>query len=208
MAWRLRLLISKKRTSLRCLGSLVFLNESVAGQIVRPELPPCHTGKVVPTIIAFMLIREATEADAVGIAQVVKQITEIRAVANVAMEDVAARIRDGLAKVSRSGTSTVLLGVTDRGEVASYCAVHWVPMLFLPGGEGYVTELFVRPSDRGKGLGSSLIGPVEEKARQRGCARLSLLNGRDGESYQRHFYGKRQWVERAQMANFILPLAS
>src|ERR1700733_11079324 len=104
-----------------------------------------------------MLIREATEADAVGIAQVVKQITEIWSVANVPTKDVAGSVRGGLSAVSRSGTSTVLVVVTDGGEIAGYCAIHWVPFLFLPGGEAYVTELFIRPSGRGTGLGSSLL---------------------------------------------------
>jgi ribosomal protein S18 acetylase RimI-like enzyme len=155
-----------------------------------------------------MLIREAVESDAMGIAQVVKQISEVQSVAGVTTEDIRDRIARGLSLVARSETSTVLVGAGDDGAIAGYCAVHWVPFLFLSGGEAYITELFVRPSDRSYGLGSLLLREVENRSRQRGCSRLSLLNSRDRESYKRGFYTKRNWVERGQMANFILPISN
>ncbi len=94
----------------------------------------------------------------------------------------------------------------NAGEILGYCAAHWVPLLFLPGGEAYVTELYVRERDSGQGIGSRLLDEVVALATSHGCSRISLLNGRFGQSYRRQFYAKRGWVERSEMANFILPL--
>jgi len=81
--------------------------------------------------------------------------------------------------------------------------VHWLSYLFLPGPEGYVSELFLRPSARGQGLGASLLETVKAEAQERGAYRLSLLNNKSRESYERGFYTKQGWEERPLMANFI-----
>jgi hypothetical protein len=47
---------------------------------------------------------------------------------------------------------------------------------------------------------------VKEEAKSRGCSRLSLLNMRDRESYQRAFYAKDGWEERTDAANFVFDL--
>ena len=39
-----------------------------------------------------------------------------------------------------------------------------------------------------------------------GIVALGLLNDRDRESYQRHFYAKHGWTERPTMASFVRPL--
>jgi hypothetical protein len=51
-----------------------------------------------------------------------------------------------------------------------------------------------------------LLDSLEAEARTRGCARLSLLNLRERESYRRGFYLKRGWTERADAANLIKKL--
>jgi GNAT superfamily N-acetyltransferase len=63
--------------------------------------------------------------------------------------------------------------------------------------------LFLRPSARGQGLGAELLETVKAEARERGAFRLSLLNNRSRESYERGFYQKHSWEERQIMANFI-----
>jgi GNAT superfamily N-acetyltransferase len=102
----------------------------------------------------------------------------------------------------------ILVAENGDGEIAGYCAVHWVPFLFLSGGEAYITELFVRPADSGKRIGTSLLDQVIAEARRRGCARVSLLNGRDSEAYRRNFYAQRGWIERDRLANFVFPLSN
>ena len=109
--------------------------------------------------------------------------------------------------MAASGSSTTYVIESSEGTIVGYGAVHWVPFLFLAGGEAYVTELFVRPSDTGKGAGSNLLETIVTEAKRRGCARVSLLNGRDVDSYRRSFYKNRGWVERDGMANFILPIS-
>jgi GNAT superfamily N-acetyltransferase len=99
------------------------------------------------------------------------------------------------------------VGVMEDGIVDGYCAMHWTPFLFFPGPECYISELFVRPDNRGSGLGTELLREAEARARQRGCVRLSLLNGKESESYKRGFYAGRNWEERHHMANFVLQIA-
>ena len=91
--------------------------------------------------------------------------------------------------------------------MVGYAAVHWLPYLLLAGPEGYVSELFVRDSEQGKGVGTKLLEVVKREAEERGCSRLMLLNMRYRESYQRGFYKKLGWQEREDAANFVLQLA-
>ncbi|MGA2489073.1 MAG: GNAT family N-acetyltransferase [Anaerolineales bacterium] len=73
---------------------------------------------------------------------------------------------------------------------------------------GYISELFIKDSARGHGIGSRLLETVESEAIRRGCTRLDLLNMRQRESYQREFYTKQGWEERPQAANFVKYLGS
>jgi GNAT superfamily N-acetyltransferase len=77
----------------------------------------------------------------------------------------------------------------------------------MSGPEGFVSELFVSEGARGQGVGRELLRVIESEARARGCQRLSLTNLRDRESYQRQFYVKAGWRERAEAANFIYTLS-
>jgi hypothetical protein len=52
-------------------------------------------------------------------------------------------------------------------------------------------------------VGAAVLTAAQTEAAQRGCVRLSLLNGKQRESYQRSFYQKHGWEERPFMANFI-----
>lgn len=153
-----------------------------------------------------MRIHEASLRDAPGIADLLSEITELRSVVSENRAGMIARVERELALAIASPQSAVLVATSEAGQIVGYCAVHWVPFLFLPGPEAYVTELFVQPNTRSEGVGTALLQHAEAKAREHGCSRLALLNGRDGESYRRQFYAKRGWIERDKMANFILPL--
>ncbi len=52
-------------------------------------------------------------------------------------------------------------------------------------------------------MGTRLLQAVKEEAVQRGCSRLSLLNMRDRESYQREFLRQRRLAGTDDAANFI-----
>ena len=87
-----------------------------------------------------------------------------------------------------------------------YCAVHWLPIAFLQGWEAYLSELFIAEHARGWGVGSCLLDSAVAAAREKGCARIWLINNRERASYQRGFYEQHGWIEQAQMARFVLPL--
>ncbi|MFN8457118.1 MAG: GNAT family N-acetyltransferase [Anaerolineae bacterium] len=90
--------------------------------------------------------------------------------------------------------------------IVGYVSVHWLPYLFFSGPEGFVSELFIREAARGQSVGKQLLETVKTEAVERGCARLSLINMRQRESYQRGFYQQCDWEERPEAANFVLRL--
>lgn len=120
--------------------------------------------------------------------------------------EVQAQVRKELALCLADASHSVYLAVDAQDQVLGYAAVHWLPYLFLPGPEGYVSELFVAEADRGQGIGAQLLEAVKNEAGTRGASRLTLINLRDRESYQRGFYAKHGWQEREDAANFILDM--
>jgi GNAT superfamily N-acetyltransferase len=102
---------------------------------------------------------------------------------------------------------SIYIAADEDGAFLGYCAVHWLPYLFLSAPEGYISELFILEQGRGQGLGGRLLEAVEEEARSRGCSRLQLINGRDRESYRRGFYTKHGYEER-DMAPFLKRLSA
>jgi GNAT superfamily N-acetyltransferase len=151
-------------------------------------------------------IRNATENDVSEIAAIVRglqQFAHINEEPPLATEQ---RIRHHFRLCAANDSHTVYVAEHTNGQVLGYTVVHWLPYLLLKGTEGYVSELFVRVSAQGRGIGRLLLETVKTEAKQRGCYRLSLLNMRNRESYQRDFYKKVGWEEREHAANFILPL--
>lgn len=105
-----------------------------------------------------------------------------------------------------SDDHTLLVSEDENGNLKAYSAVHWLPYLFMPGSEGYISELFVSIDSRSLGIGTRLLDTIRLEAQQRGCTRLSLINMRHRESYQRGFYKSHGWQERPEAANFLLTL--
>ena len=101
---------------------------------------------------------------------------------------------------------SIYVAETAQYGVIGYACVHWLPYLFLPGPEGYLSELFVEQTHRGKGVGKQLLNSIVTEAKHRDCSRLMLITSRGRESYRREFYLKQGWVERDGMANFVLRL--
>jgi ribosomal protein S18 acetylase RimI-like enzyme len=102
---------------------------------------------------------------------------------------------------------TMLVAELD-GAAAGYTHVHWVSALFLPGPEGYVTELFVQRGARGRGCGTALLQAVEAIGVERRAARLFLLNGRQSEAYSGGYYPRRGFVEAVHLAAFRRELSA
>ncbi|MCP4603261.1 MAG: GNAT family N-acetyltransferase [Proteobacteria bacterium] len=93
--------------------------------------------------------------------------------------------------------------VADHDGVVGYVAVHWIPFPMLGGREGYISDLVIRATDRGTGIGSCLLSAVEARARELGCVRLMLNNRTTSESYRRAFYFKHGFRQRDQFANLV-----
>ena len=105
-------------------------------------------------------------------------------------------------------TSTLLVVEAAAGNLIGYANVHWVHGLFLPGPEGYLSELFLAADQRGAGIGTELLRVIIAEARERGAYRLSLLNAKARPSYERAYYEQRGWREREEIASFVYLLGA
>jgi GNAT superfamily N-acetyltransferase len=151
-------------------------------------------------------IRKAIENDVSAITGILRELGWFAHITSESTTTTKHRINHHF-KLCANNSHSIYVAEKPDGEVVGYTAVHWLPYLMLAGPEGYVSELFVRDSERGQGIGTKLLEAVKQEAKERGCSRLSLLNVRYRESYQRGFYMKLGWQEREQVANFILQLA-
>jgi GNAT superfamily N-acetyltransferase len=148
-------------------------------------------------------IRKVQPGDTRPLTTLLRELGWFKRIANEPVEKTFAIVASQLEQCLRDGSHSLYVAEDQAGELAGYVSVHWLPYLFLPGSEGFISELFIRETDRGAGLGSRLLQAVKEEARERGCYRLSLLNSRQRESYQRRFYQKQGWEERPDMVNFV-----
>jgi GNAT superfamily N-acetyltransferase len=116
------------------------------------------------------------------------------------------RIREHISQCLADDSHSVYAAEDESQRTIGYASVHFLPYLFLPGPEGYVSELFIASQARGHGIGTALLDQVIDDAKQRGCSRLSLINSRTRESYERKFYESHGWKERTEVAAFVFPL--
>lgn len=151
-------------------------------------------------------IRTASLEDAIPIAGLLRAMGWFARMQAERPEETQRKLKVQLERCLADDSHAVLVAENPAGAIVGYAAVHWLPYLIHAGPEGYVSELFIDETYRGQGIGSALLDAVTALARQRGCARLSLLNMRGRESYQRQFYGKHGWEERPDAANFVLCL--
>ncbi|MCB0172482.1 MAG: GNAT family N-acetyltransferase [Anaerolineae bacterium] len=149
------------------------------------------------------IIRRATLDNALGIAMLLHDLGWSDRIAAEKPNETADRIGRHLALCQADDSHSVYVAETDEAEIVGYISVHWLPYLIHLGPEGFISELFVKSSFRGRRIGSRLLATVEAEAEQRGCARLGLINNRERESYHRQFYKKQGWEERDWAANFV-----
>ena len=151
-------------------------------------------------------IRRMTEADAAAVAHILRSLGWFEFLKDESFEESEARITRSIAQNLRDRSHSLFVAEEQDRGIVGYVAVHWLPYLLLKAPEGYVSELFVAESTRGKGLGAALLQKVRDEAQERGCSRLTLINVRTRESYQRQFYKKQGWTERPDDARFVLNL--
>jgi GNAT superfamily N-acetyltransferase len=148
-------------------------------------------------------IRTAQFTDCADLADLLREIGWFMTINTKTPEEATQHIEAHLAECLADESHSVYVSVDENGQVVGYISVHWLAYLFMPGPEGFISELFVRPAASGQGVGTELLETVREQALARGCHRLSLLNGKERESYVRGFYQKHGWLERPDMSNFI-----
>lgn len=144
-------------------------------------------------------VRPAEDRDSTEIARIILELGYFSSLTEGESEaETAGRVRRQLALCRADGSHTVLVAEVE-GEMRGYISVHWMPDLW-GFTDGYISELFVRESARGGGLGGVLLEAVEREGRRRGVNRLMLFNRKGRDSYQRGFYQKHGWTEREDVA--------
>ncbi|MGO9482912.1 MAG: GNAT family N-acetyltransferase [Candidatus Kryptoniota bacterium] len=150
-------------------------------------------------------IRLANPGDIPGITDILRNLGWFDKLSHAPLEVAQGQIGRHLALCMSDESHTVYVA-EEGGVIEGYVSVHWIPFLFLRGPEGYISELVVADPNRGHGIGAQLLEKVNADAKKHCCSRLSLLNSRGRESYQRGFYQKHGWTERTDMANFIFKI--
>jgi GNAT superfamily N-acetyltransferase len=148
-------------------------------------------------------IRQGSAQDAPQLAELLREIGWFESFKNEPLETAMQGVRLHIEQCLADNSHSIFIAEPRDGKIVGYGSVHWLPYLFLKGPEGYVSELFVRETARGQGVGRELLRNIEMEAQARGCVRLSLINLRNRESYMRRFYVKAGWEERSEAANFI-----
>jgi GNAT superfamily N-acetyltransferase len=122
------------------------------------------------------LIRKAQAKDAGHIAAILRELGWFAQMNSESVEATRVRIAKRLELYEAQHNPSVYVAENADGEIVGYVSVHWLSYLLYDGPEGYISELFVRESGRGQGIGTQLLATVENEARTRGCSRLRLLN--------------------------------
>ena len=149
------------------------------------------------------IIRAVKLEDAGALADLVRELGEFSSVIQEVPAVTFGRVERHLGIITKSERHTLLVA-EDNGEIVGYCSAHWIPMMSQL--SGFVSELFVKASRRGEGVGTRLLEHIEKEARARGCDRLHLENFRTKASYERSYYAKHGFSERPAAASFILDL--
>ncbi len=151
-------------------------------------------------------IRNVQFQDAEDITSIIREVGWFEHLKSEAAQTTAERVLQHISLCLADDSHSAFVAEDEEHKVIGYSSVHYLPYFFLPGPEGYVSELFISAKARGQGVGTALLEQVIAEARRRGCARLSLINSRTRESYQRKFYERHGWKEHTEVAAFVLPL--
>lgn len=152
-----------------------------------------------------LIVRPSVLTDSPALAQFLLDLHYFSALEGITLEEAEIRVTHNITACLADTSHSVYVAVSDDA-IVGYVAVHWLPCLYMPGPEGFISELFVGESTRGQGVGAQLLDTVIAEARQRGCARLELINMKHRDSYLRGFYSKQGWEERPIAANFVYTL--
>ena len=149
-----------------------------------------------------MQIRPAHQLDARAFATFLIELDWFSYVKGKSFEEILQVCERNLAVES----DRVLLVAVEGETILGYANLVFNHTMWLPGPSAYLSELFIHPEARGKGVGSALINAVIDAATQANAYRIMLNNSRERDSYTRGFYLKHGFEERPEMANFVLKL--
>jgi GNAT superfamily N-acetyltransferase len=153
-----------------------------------------------------IMVREAKMSDVEGITTILRELQWFETIDSESFEESKNRVNERLLLCQADDSHSVFVAEGDDSRVMGYASVHWLPYFYLPGLEGYISELFIMESDRGHGVGTLILESIKLEANERGCSRLRLINMRKKESYHREFYKKLGWEERTGDFSFELLL--
>ena len=148
-------------------------------------------------------IRNAELRDTTAIAEILRGLGLFPYLAAETLVQTQTHVREHVKLCLSDNSHSIYVAELPGTGIVGYVAAHWLPYLMLMGPEGYISELFVKAAGRSRGVGGTLLDVVKREAKARGCFRLSLLNLRNRESYERGFYVKQGWQERPDAANFL-----
>lgn len=112
---------------------------------------------------------------------------------------------EGLLAISRAliadpGREGVqLIARNDEREAIGFATVYWSWDTLIAARTGIMHDLFVRPSDRGRGAADLLIEACVEECRRHGAAKLGWQTARDNKRaqavYERVGASREEWVD-------------
>lgn len=150
-----------------------------------------------------VIIRRANSSDALSISQLLHEIGYLKYIDQETLPETESRIKDSVLVLSQLTNHVLLVAAQEESSIIlGYGAAHFYANLLI-GNEGYISELYLRPSATNKGIGGRLLAALEDEGRSRNCRRLRLTNWRIRESYQRGFYAKHGWQENSDAAEFV-----
>ncbi|MGE4505124.1 MAG: GNAT family N-acetyltransferase [Desulfovibrionaceae bacterium] len=152
-----------------------------------------------------MRIREMRAGDGEDVARIQLEMSWMVWLQGRDAASLGAELEGRISAMAERATDTALVAEID-GLAVGYAVAHWQRPLALPAPEGYLGELFVLEEFRGRGAGSALLERVVELARERGCFRVRLINGKESEAYLRGFYLRCGFAEREHIRDFCLML--
>lgn len=137
-------------------------------------------------------IREATADDVPVLLPLVEKYWSFEAIPGFESDRVAAQL-DRLLSERRLGSGWIS---TADGVAVGYLLAVYVFSLEHLGVTAEIDELFVRSSQRGRGIGAELLKVAECEFRRVGCTNVSLQLSRHNSS-ARAFYRRHEYTERS-----------
>ncbi len=105
------------------------------------------------------------------------------------VEEFVANRTEILERILQNSNSEIFI-LVENGEFVGYSTVEVFPALGLVSNDGYdcmLREIYIKEDLQRTGAGKKLFGMVEDYAKQKGCARISLATGWMNDQ-QRGFY--------------------